>query len=92
MFLLIPGGSALRHGWFFEIIGKIMYAGLDCEGNIHIVLKKESGFWRDIAIKFLEGEENHIVKLRIMPWDHKRVNAGFKRPRKSTIAVRNSET
>ena len=67
----------MRRGWFFEIIGKIIYAGLDCEGNIHIVLKKDDGFWRDVAIKFLEGEEDHIVKLRIMPWNHKRVNEGI---------------
>ena len=81
----------MRHGWFFEIIGKIIYAGLDCEGNIHIVLKKDDDFWRDVAIKFLEGEVSRIVKLRITPWNHKRVNEGFKKPHKSTIAVSRSE-
>ena len=81
----------MGHGWFFEVIGNIVYAGLDCEGNIHLVLKKESGFWRDVAVRFLKGKENCIVKLRIMPWDHKRVNEGFKRPRKSTIAVSDGE-
>ena len=76
---------------FFEVIGKIIYVGLDCDGNIHIVLKKNSGFWRDIVVRFLRGEVNHIVKLRIMPWNHKRINEGFKNPHKSTIAVKKSE-
>ena len=81
----------MKQGEFFEIIGKIVYAGLDCDGNIHIVLKKDDGFWRDVAVRFLKGEENHIVKLRIMPWDHRRASGGFKNPQKSTIAVSECE-
>ena len=78
----------MRRGEFFEVVGKIVYAGLDC--NIHLVLKKNDGFWRDVAARFLESEVNRIVKLRIMPWERRR-NEGFKNSHKSTFAVRKSE-
>jgi len=81
----------LKQGEFFEIIGKLLYAGLDGEGNIHIILKKKGDFWSRIAVRFLKGEENHILKFRIMPWNHKRSGRGFKNPQKSTFAVGNVE-
>jgi len=80
----------LRRGEFFEVVGKIIYAGLDCDGNIHLVLRKNNGFWRDVVARFLESEVNRIVKLRIMPWERRR-NEGFKNSHKSTFAVRKGE-
>jgi len=82
--------SGLRRGWFFEVIGRLVYAGLDCEGNIHIIIKKDDGFWRDVALRFLEGEVGRILKLRVTPWNH-RASWGFKNPRKLSFAVNKSE-
>jgi hypothetical protein len=81
----------VRQGEFFEIIGKIVYAGIDCKGNIHIVLKKHDSFWSEVAVRFLRGEEDHIVKMRVMPWNHKRICGRLKSPHKSTYSVNRRE-
>lgn len=52
----------------FEIIAKVIYVGIDCEGNIHIVLRKNDAFWVDVAVKFLKTFEGEIVKFAIKRW------------------------
>jgi len=84
-------GATLRQGNFFELIGEIIYAGLDCDGNIHLVLKNNSEFWREVAVKFLRSKENHIVKLRFMPWSRKRVGEALKSSHKPSTAVSKGE-
>ncbi|MEM2612614.1 MAG: hypothetical protein QXO15_00110 [Nitrososphaerota archaeon] len=52
----------------FEIIGRIIYAGFDCDGNIHIILAKNDKFWAEMAIRFLKALEGEVVKISINNW------------------------
>ena len=76
----------MRHACF-EVIGKLVYAGIDCDGNIHIILKKNDAFWRNVAVRYLKTEENHIVKMRILPWSHKKSSGSLKNSRRNSNAV-----
>jgi len=59
------------NGEFYMIIGKVIYGGLDAEGNIHLVLKNSNKDWAELAVKFLKSVEGCVVKVRIAPWRSK---------------------
>ena len=58
------GGEAFE----YEIVGKIVYAGFDAEGNIHLILKNNHKFWSKVAINLLKTMEGDVVKLAVKPW------------------------
>jgi len=58
-------------GFGYEIVGKIVYAGFDGEGNIHLIIRNSHKFWSKVAVNFLRTMEGDVVKLTIKPWTGK---------------------
>jgi len=54
---------------FYMIVGKVIYGGLDAEGNVHIVLKNSSQTWAELAARFLKSVEGKVVKVRVSLWN-----------------------
>ena len=54
---------------FYMIVGKVVYGGLDGEGNIHIVLKNNSQTWAELAARFLKFVEGKVVKVKVSLWN-----------------------
>lgn len=55
----------------YEIVGKILYAGFDAEGNIHLILKNNHKFWSNVAVNLLKTMEGNVVKMSVKPWNSK---------------------
>ena len=55
----------------FRIIGKIIDADLDAEGNLHITLKNSNTFWAETAVKNLRKLKGRVLKLDIKEWEPK---------------------
>ena len=56
---------------FHIIIGKVVYGGLDPDGNIHIILKNGDQMWTEIAARFLKSVEGNVVKVRVSLWERR---------------------
>ena len=56
-----------------EIVGKIVWVGLDGDGNLNLVLKQNDRFWREVAVKALKQVEGHVVKLKVRRFQKKRI-------------------
>ena len=81
------GGEAFE----YEIVGKILYAGFDAEGNIHLILKNNHKFWSKVAINLLKTMEGGVVKLAVKPWTGKnRSERAGDRPKKMLAACNHS--
>jgi len=53
----------------FKIIGKVIAADLDAEGNIHITLKNSNQYWAEYATKHLRNFTGHIIEADIKKWN-----------------------
>jgi hypothetical protein len=52
----------------YVIIGKVVYGGLDAEGNVHLILKNSSRGWSELAARFLKSFEGRVVRVKVSPW------------------------
>ena len=55
----------------FRIIGKILDADLDAEGNLHVTLKNSNAFWAETAVKNLRKLKGRVLKLDVKEWEPK---------------------
>ena len=53
---------------FYMIVGKVVYSGLDAEGNVHLILTNSNQFWAELAARFLKSIEGHVVKVKVSLW------------------------
>jgi hypothetical protein len=53
---------------FYMIVGKVIYSGLDAEGNVHLVLKNSDSAWAEAAVRFLKSVEGRVVKVNVSLW------------------------
>jgi hypothetical protein len=53
---------------FYMIVGKVVYSGLDAEGNVHLVLRNSNPVWAERAVAFLRTVEGRVVKLKVSMW------------------------
>lgn len=53
----------------FRIIGKMLYADLDAEGNLHVTLKNSNAFWAETAVKNLRKLKGRVLKLDVKEWE-----------------------
>jgi len=66
----------------FRVVGKLVWAGLDCEGNLHIVLRNSDRFWAEAAVQFLRQVERRVLKLDVDEWRRRsKTFEGLKRSR-----------
>jgi len=56
---------------FYMIVGKVVYGGLDGEGNVHIILKNSSQTWAELAARFLKSVEGKVVKVKVSLWNRR---------------------
>jgi len=68
----------------YVIVGKVVYAGLDGEGNLHLVLKNSSQTWAELAVRYLKSVENRVVKVAVSLWNAKDKREGQTRILKCT--------
>jgi hypothetical protein len=47
---------------------KVVYGGLDAEGNVHLILKNSSRGWAELAARFLKSFEGGVVRVKVSPW------------------------
>jgi len=52
----------------FVVIGKILWADLDVEGNLHLTLRNSNQFWAEIAANRLRQIQNQIIQATIKEW------------------------
>lgn len=52
----------------YVIVGKVVYGGLDCEGNVHIVIRNSDPWWAEMAVRFLRSLEGRVVKVKVSEW------------------------
>lgn len=52
----------------YRILGRLVYIGLDGEGNLHIMLKPSSRVWAEASARFLKSYEGSILKFKVEPW------------------------
>jgi len=64
-------------GLEYEIVGKIVYAGFDGEGNIHLIIRNSHRFWSRAAVSFLRTMEGSVVKMTVKPWAKSRCKNAF---------------
>jgi len=55
----------------FRIIGKVLDADLDGEGNLHISLKNSNAFWAETAASKLRFLKGRVIKLDVKEWEPK---------------------
>jgi hypothetical protein len=53
----------------FRIIGKIIDADLDAEGNLHVTLKNSNRFWAETAVKNLRRVRGRVLKIDAKEWE-----------------------
>lgn len=61
---------------FYVIVGKVVYGGLDAEGNVHLILKNASPMWAELAARFLKSVEGRVVKVKVSMWNNSRKREG----------------
>ncbi|MBO3809757.1 MAG: hypothetical protein FGF50_09230 [Candidatus Brockarchaeota archaeon] len=69
---------------FYMIVGRVIYGGMDAEGDIHIVLKNNSPVWAESAARFLKFVEGRIVKLKVSVWRSSKPGKGHPAVRAET--------
>lgn len=52
----------------FRIIGKVLAADLDAEGNLHVALKNSNAFWAETAANRLRQLKGRVLKLDVNEW------------------------
>jgi hypothetical protein len=52
----------------FLVIGKVLSADLDSEGNLHITLRNSNQFWAEIAAKHMRQLKGQIITVDIKAW------------------------
>ena len=52
----------------YRILGRLVYIGLDGEGNLHITLKPSSRVWAEASARFLKSYEGSILKFKVEAW------------------------
>jgi hypothetical protein len=52
----------------FRIIGKVIAADLDGEGNLHLILRHSNQYWSEYAAKHLRELTNQIIEAEIRKW------------------------
>ncbi|MFA5571997.1 MAG: hypothetical protein GX799_05340 [Crenarchaeota archaeon] len=52
----------------FRIIGKVISADLNAEGNLHITLKNSNQFWAETATRRLHQLKGKVIKTEINEW------------------------
>ena len=57
----------------FRIIGKVISADLDAEGNLHITLKNSNQFWAETATNQLRQLKGRVVKIDVTEWATKQL-------------------
>ncbi len=57
----------------FRIIGKVLAADLDAEGNLHITLKNSNAFWAETATNRLRQLKGQVLKLDVKEWKSKQL-------------------
>ena len=62
-------GDKMQETNDFLVIGKVLAADLDAEGNLHILLKNSNSFWAETAAKRLRQLEGRVIKLDIKEWE-----------------------
>ena len=55
----------------FRIIGKILEADLDAEGNLHVMLKNSNAFWAETAANKLRQLRGRVLKIDVKEWESK---------------------
>jgi hypothetical protein len=50
------------------IIGKILSADIDIDGNLHLTLKNSNTYWTEHAVKHLRKLTNQIIEANIKKW------------------------
>lgn len=54
----------------FRIIGKIISADLDADGNLHIILKNSNQFWAETATNQLRKSKGLVLKFDVREWQN----------------------
>jgi hypothetical protein len=55
----------------FRIIGKVLAADLDAEGNLHVALRNSNAFWAETAANRLRQLKGRVLKLDVNEWEPK---------------------
>lgn len=55
----------------FRIIGKILEADLDADGQLHLTLKNSNSFWAETAVRRLRQLKGQVLKLDVNEWKPK---------------------
>jgi len=53
----------------YRIVGKLLSADLDAEGNLHIVLKGSSRIWVEASARYLRQLNGKILKFDVRRWN-----------------------
>jgi len=75
----------------FELIGRLVWVGLDAEGNINIIVWKNDRSWAETAVRVLKRSEGRIVKMRFRRF-RRNLNGTpnpLKAPRNPIVRVKN---
>jgi len=59
----------------FRIIGKVIDADLDAEGQVHLTLKNSNMFWAETAVRRLRQLKGRVLKLDVAEWEPKQQKA-----------------
>ncbi|MCL2360101.1 hypothetical protein [Candidatus Bathycorpusculum sp.] len=52
----------------FLIIGKVISADLDAEGNLHLTLKNSNRFWAETAVRQLRQLKGQVLEAEVKTW------------------------
>ncbi|MDR0493224.1 MAG: hypothetical protein LBH74_06280 [Nitrososphaerota archaeon] len=52
----------------FLIIGKVISADLDAEGNLHLTLKNSNRFWAETAVRQLRQLKGQVLEAEVKAW------------------------
>jgi hypothetical protein len=55
----------------FRVIGKVIDANLDGEGNLNLTLRNSNEFWAETAVKRLRELKGQVLKFDIAEWTQK---------------------
>jgi len=53
----------------FRIIGKVIAANLDAEGNLHLILRNSNQYWSEHATKQLRAFTNKTIETEVKKWN-----------------------
>ncbi|MEM2922469.1 MAG: hypothetical protein QXF26_09170 [Candidatus Bathyarchaeia archaeon] len=67
----------------YRIVGKLLWVGLDSEGNLRIILKNGSRFWAEATVRYLSEMQGSVIKLNVDEWRSHGTFNPLKNPHKS---------